>query len=96
MCLAVGSMGMSLDDFCSMSPHDFFGTLRSWHRTKVEQPWEQTRFLACCLLQPWSKKRLRPEDVCSFQWDRKGTKKAHPAEPSTRQRFEELKRRCGG
>lgn len=86
---------MSLADFCSMTPHEFDGTLRSWHRTHVEQSWEQTRLVACCLLQPWSKKRLRPEEVMRFAWDRPQKNNAHPAESSTRQRFEELKRRCG-
>lgn len=88
---------MSLDDFCSMTPHEFYLTLRSWHRTHVEQSWEQTRLVACCLLQPWSKKQLRPEDVMRFDWDEKKTASACPArKQSTRQRFEELKRRCGG
>lgn len=43
----MGSMGLSLDDFCSMTPHEFNLTYRSWHRTNVEQPWEQTRLVAC-------------------------------------------------
>ena len=97
MAIAVGSMGMSLDDFCSMTPHEFNEVFRSWHRTHVEQPWEQTRLLACCLLQPWSKKKLKPEDIMRFDWDKKRTANANPTkEQSTRQRFEEIRRRCGG
>ena len=94
--VSVGSMGMSLDDFSSMTPHEFTGVFRSWHRTHVEQPWEQTRLVACCLLQPWSKKKLRPEDVMRFEWDKKRTAHANPVVvQSTRQRFEEIRRRCG-
>ena len=91
-------MGLSLDDFCSMTPHEFYLTQRAWHRTHVEQPWEQTRLLACSMLQPWSKKKLRPEDVMRFAWDEKKTASARPAhrEQSTRQRFDEIKKRCGG
>ena len=93
----MGSMGLSLDDFCSMTPHEFNLTYSSWHRTHVEQPWEQTRLVACCLLQPWSKKRLDPLDVIRFGWDKKETASARPAQQqSTRQRFEELVKRCGG
>lgn len=50
------------------------------------------------MLQPWSKKKLRPEDVMRFVWDEKKTASARPAhrEQSTRQRFDEIKKRCGG
>ena len=96
--VSMGSMGLSLSDFCAMTPHEFNGVLRSWHRTHVEQPWDQTRLLACAMLQPWSKKKLRPEDIMRFSWDEKKTASARPAhdEQSTRQRFEEIRRRCGG
>lgn len=93
----MGSMGLSLDDFCSMTPHEFNLTYRSWHHAHVEQPWERTRLLACYILQPWSKKRLTPEQLMRFGWDQKQTASARPAtEQSTRQRFEELVKRCGG
>ena len=31
--------------------------------------WEQTRMLAVCILQPYSAKELRPEDVMRFSWE---------------------------
>lgn len=96
MGLALGSMGMSLDDFCRLTPREMEQAWRQWHRTHVEEPWERTRLTALCLLQPWSKKKLRATDVMAFPWDTPRRSDAHPAqEPSTRQRFEELRRRCG-
>lgn len=95
MALAVGSMGMSLKDFDSLTPRQFRSVLDAWQRVYIRQPWEQTRMLACCLLQPWSKKQLRPADVLRFEWDAPEKKEVHPAEQSTRQRFEEIRRRAG-
>lgn len=94
MALAVGSMGMCLGDFGILTPHEFRAVLDAWQAVHVRHPWEQTRLLACCLLQPWSKKRLRPTDVLHFAWDDSEKKEAHPAEQSTRSRFEEMKRRA--
>lgn len=95
MALAVGSMGMRLGDFGILTPREFRAAVESWHAVHVRQPWEQTRLLACCLLQPWSKKQLRPVDVMHFAWDSPEKKQAHPAEQSTRSRFEEMRRRAG-
>lgn len=92
MGLAVGSIGMSLADFCRCTPHEFHCIYRSWEKTRMREPWEQTRFLACCMLQPWSKKTLKVTDVCRFEWDAERKATAPEAE-STKERFEELKKR---
>lgn len=55
--IAVGSIGMSLMEFCHCTPHEFFCIYKSWEQTRMREPWERTRFLACCVLQPYSKKR---------------------------------------
>lgn len=90
MGLAVGSMGMSLTDFCNCTPHEFFCISRHWEQTQMRDPWERARFLACCVLQPYSKKALKVTDVCRFSWDMQ--EKLSLAVESTRNRFEELKK----
>lgn len=43
---------------------------------------EQTWLLACCLLQPWSRKTLRPTDVLRLPWDKKeDVRKTSGAQP---------------
>lgn len=93
MGLAVGSIGMSLTDFCHCTPHEFHCIYRSWERTRMREPWERTRFLACCVLQPYSKKALKVTDVCRFEWETEEKKQV--AAESTRERFEELKKKVG-
>ena len=57
--------------------------------------WEMTRMLALFLLQPYSKKKLRPSDVMKFPWDgRVGEeKRKSPPARSTEGRFLEVKGR---
>lgn len=72
MGLGVGRMGMSLMDFDLCTPHEFEEIFRNWHDERdraIRDSWEQTRMLASVLLQPWSSKRLSPEDVMTFGWD---------------------------
>lgn len=92
MGLAVGSIGMSLTDFCRCTPHEFHCIYSHWEQTHLRQPWERARFMACCVLQPYSKKALKATDVCRFGWDAERKAIATPAE-STRERFEELVKR---
>lgn len=95
MGLAVGGIGMTLTDFCRCTPREFFSIYKHWEHTQVHQPWERARFLACCVLQPYSKKALKATDVCRFGWDEPSAEATLPAVQSTRQRFDELKRRAG-
>lgn len=83
---------MSLRDFEGCTPQEFHWIYQSWCRHRVEEPWERTRFLACCMLQPYSKKALKASDVCRFPWEAERSK-ALPHEESTKERFEELVRR---
>ena len=43
-------------------------------------------------LQPYSSKRLRPQDIMKFDWDKKKTP-PRMVEKSTRERMEEIRRR---
>ena len=85
---------MSLSDFERCSPDEFHAIYESWERTHLREAWEQARFLACCILQPWSKKALKVTDICRFEWDTRADERT-PAAESTRERFEELVRKAG-
>ena len=88
------SRGEYRDEPDGILPHEFFCIYKSWEQTRMREPWERTRFLACCVLQPYSKKALKVTDVCRFEWDAE-RKATASAEESTRERFEELKRKAG-
>ena len=62
----------------------------------MRESWEKVRFLACCLLQPYSRKPLKASDVCRFGWDESRPEGGGASEESTRERFEELVRRTEG
>ena len=87
---------MSISDFCSMSPQEFREAHRCWlehEEAEMQGGWEMTRMLALFLLQPYSKKKLRPSDVMKFPWDgRVGEeKRKSPPARSTEGRFLEVK-----
>lgn len=84
---------MSLADFERCTPHEFGQVYRHWERTHVCEPWERTRFMACSMLQPWSRKALKVTDVCRFEWDTCADEAQPHGAESTRERFEELVRR---
>ena len=68
---------MSIDDFDRCTPFEFTKIVEQWQRQKEEyekRSWEQSRFIATCVLQPYSKKALKPTDVARFPWDDPGPK----------------------
>ena len=40
-------------------------------KERDQREWERTRWLACLLLNPHTKKRLKPEDIAEFPWEAK-------------------------
>lgn len=93
-------MGMSIDDFCRLTPGRFSMAYEEYLNTvstAFKQSWNRTRFLAAVLLQPHSKKALRPEDICRFEWenDLPGTDLSDDEIELTRRRLEQLEKRWG-
>ena len=105
--MAVGRIGMSIDDFCRCTPLEFSAIAEGWsegeqHRERAA--WERARLQCTCMLQPYSKKKLKPRDVLQFAWDDAplppNEGKGHGEEkPLTakeiRERFEKVKREQG-
>lgn len=82
---------MSINDFDQSSPDEFQAIYQSWEKNHMQQEWERVRFLACSVLQPYSKNTLKVTDVCRFSWE---DKKEIIQVESTRERFEQLKKKA--
>ena len=95
--LALGRLGMSFDDFCRCTPGEFRAALEAFREeseARERAAWDRARFTAACILQPHTRRRLRPQDVARFPWDTAATDA--PKVKSTRERFEALKKQWGG
>lgn len=65
-------MGMRLSEVYTLTVEELLTLYEAWaEREEMARrtTWEQTRFLAHCVLMPYSKKRLRLEDVARFPWE---------------------------
>ena len=79
--VAVGCIGMSMDDFCRCTPSEFRSVYDAWLRMEERREhsaWERMRMGCVCVLQPWSKSRLRAEDVMLFPWEVRTDEKSSP------------------
>lgn len=105
---AVGCIGMSVDDFCRCTPLEFSAVYQGWaeaEQRRERAAWERTRMQCTCMLQPYSKLGLKPQDVMKFAWDREmrneecGMRNEAEGEKLTakqiRERFEKVKREQG-
>ncbi len=94
--MALGCVGMSLEDFERCTPFEFNEVMLQWreNQERIDRTtWDQTRFLATAMLQPYSKKTLKATDIARFPWDEK--KEEVPKGTSSRERMEEVRRRLG-
>ena len=72
MGFALGVIGMSLRDFCSLTPEEWREVCRGWHASRDQashETWEQTRWLGTVTVQPHVRKRLSPRDLLRLPWD---------------------------
>ena len=94
--MAMGCVGMSREDFERCTPFEFTEVMQQWreNQERIDRTtWDQTRFLATAMLQPYSRKALKATDVVKFTWDDK-TEEA-PKGTSSRERMEEVRKRIG-
>lgn len=90
----MGCVGMSLEDFERCTPLEFNEVMLQWRENQeriARAAWDQTRFLATAMLQPYSKKTLKATDIVRFPWDEK--KEEVPKGTSSRERMEEVRKR---
>lgn len=72
MGIALGCIGMSMDDFCRCTPSEFRAVYAGWWdmaEGRRREAWERLRMECLCSLQPYSKKRLEAADIMRFPWD---------------------------
>ncbi len=100
--IAVGCVGLSLDDFCRLNFEEFESICKSWREMNERQErdnWERTRILAAICIQPHIKKKITPRQLLPLPWDRTGNKQKSEAPILSREeqraRFEELKNKLG-
>ncbi len=65
-------MGMTVADFCELTPEEFSEalTIRQRLRESGERAeWERARMMCMCILQPYAKNPLKPTDVMQFSWE---------------------------
>ncbi len=92
---------MSVDDFCRCTPLEFQAVYQGWaeaEQRRERAAWERTRMQCTCMLQPYSKRGLKPQDVMKFAWDREMRNEAEGEKLSAkeiRERFEKVKREQG-
>lgn len=73
--IAVGCMGMSLDDFMSCTPAEIAAIHEQWLNYGIAREhvqWERARMMCMCMLQPYAKNTLSPRDVMVFPWELEG------------------------
>lgn len=90
-------MGMRLGEVYSLTVEELLTIYEAWaerEETSRRTAWEQTRFLAHCMLMPYAKKRLQPEDVIRFPWEGAQTGKQTP-QRATAADIERIRRRFG-
>lgn len=92
--MAVGCIGMSIDDFDRCTLFEMEVIIESWRQCReaeIHAGWEQARFSALHAIMPYSKRKLKLTDVARFPWEEARERKERKAsEVSTRERYEEI------
>ena len=90
---------MTVDDFCLCTPHEFQAVYEGWAEAKKRRErcaWERTRMQCTCMLQPYSRHRLEPQDVLKFTWDDEDSDEGeHLTTTEIKERFEKVKMEQG-
>lgn len=102
MGIALGCIGLSLDDFFALTPEEFCSVCKAWQETRdalYRDSWERTRTHATILVQPHTKKQITARQLLPLPWDKVATRKGQDTEApketmeQRKARFEELKKR---
>ena len=100
MGIALGCIGMSMQDFERCTPSEFKATFDAWNglQERIERSeWERVRMSCLCTLQPYSKKKLQASDIMEFPWEKQKTKakKREETREEVNARYERAKRKFG-
>ena len=100
MGIALGCIGMSMQDFERCTPSEFKATFDAWNRGRERlerSEWERVRMSCLCALQPYSKKKLNATDIMKFPWEKQeaNNERREETREEVNARYEEAKRRFG-
>ena len=73
--IAMGCIGMSMDDFFRCTPSEFYAAYEAWNEMQTSRErgrWERIRMQCLCSMQPYSKSKLTPQDIMRFSWEERG------------------------
>lgn len=65
-------MGMCLDDFVRLTPGEFLHVCENYERgceAAERGDWERLRILASILVQPYTKRKVSPQELLPLPWD---------------------------
>lgn len=85
--IALGCIGMSRMDFEGSTPEEFRAVFDQWTRMMEQRErgdWERVRMLCASILQPYSSKALKPQDVMTFPWEKEVAPDERPGQKETR------------
>jgi len=74
---AFGQVGLMPSQFYDLLPREWGNMVEGWNERqnrKEEADWERTRWMTTILLNPHTKKRIKPKDLIVFPWESKPKK----------------------
>ena len=100
MGIAVGEVGMTLQEFFELSPQQFSSIYKSYSektQRQARQQWEIARWHAAIILSPNAKKghTITPKDICVFDWERPKAEKIKMTKEEQRERMKRLAESLG-
>lgn len=75
----MGGIGLSYDDFCRLTFPEFREVCKVYNSAREDDyrtGWEQVRTEAAIMVQPHTRKRIKPRELLPLPWDKADAKKA--------------------
>lgn len=88
---ALGCIGLSYDDFCRLTPEEFGAVSKAYQEYREAEyrgEWERMRLLATITIQPHVKKKMTPQALLPFEWDRQKPKAEFVSKDEDKKRLE--------
>ncbi len=89
---------MTVDDFCRCTPSEFRAVYEGWaeaEKRRERAAWERARLQCTCMLQPYSKDILEPQDVFRFTWEKNEDDSENLSAKEIWEKFEKVKKEQG-
>ena len=88
---ALACIGLSYDDFCRLTPEEFGTVSKVYHEYReadFKGEWERMRMLAAITIQPHVKKKITPQALLPFEWDKQKPKTEFVSKEEDKKRLE--------